>query len=60
MAVPDFQSMMLPFLQFAADREEVLPSGNQPRLGNRVGWCRSQILLKFIFSVDSFYLNASP
>jgi restriction system protein len=66
MPVPDFQSMMLPFLQFAidgnerelsevtehiaqhfnltpADREESVPSGNQTRLGNRVGWCRTHL-----------------
>ena len=66
MAVPDFQSMMLPFLQFAADgkehelsavtehiaqlfrltpedREDTVPSGNQTRLGNRVGWCRTHL-----------------
>jgi restriction system protein len=66
MPVPDFQSMMLPFLQFAADgkehelgevaehiaahfkltaveRDEPLPSGNQTRLLNRVGWCRTHL-----------------
>ena len=66
MAVPDFQSMMLPFLQFAADgnehelsavtehiaqhfnltpadREDMVPSGKQTRLGNRVGWCRTHL-----------------
>jgi restriction system protein len=66
MPVPDFQSMMLPFLQYAADgnehelsavtehiadyfnltsedREEMVPSGNQTRLGNRVGWCRTHL-----------------
>jgi restriction system protein len=66
MAVPDFQSMMLPFLQFAtdgnehelsavtehiaqhfkltpADREDMVPTGNQTRLGNRVGWCRTHL-----------------
>lgn len=26
-----------------ADREEVLPSGNQNRLANRVGWCRTHL-----------------
>jgi restriction system protein len=64
MPVPDFQSMMLPFLQLAADgeehdlseaadylathfklsyedRDELLPSGNQSRLDNRVGWIRT-------------------
>jgi len=66
MAVPDFQSMMLPFLQFAADgkehglsevtehiaqhfhltpadREDMVPTGNQSRLANRVGWCRTHL-----------------
>ena len=61
MAVPDFQSMFVPFLQVVSDgqdhttkgiteavanhfglskedREEMLPSGNQRRLNNRVGW----------------------
>jgi len=66
MAVPDFQSMMLPFLQYAADGkehdlggvsmaivnkfklsrediDELLPSGNQTRLFNRLGWCRTHL-----------------
>jgi restriction system protein len=66
MPVPDFQSMMLPFLRFAADgqehelrevtdhiaehfklspdeKDEPLPSGNQTRLDNRVGWCRTHL-----------------
>lgn len=66
MAVPDFQSMLLPFLQIIADgkehpikqitasiadamglskddREEMLPSGNQRRLANRVGWARTHL-----------------
>jgi restriction system protein len=66
MPVPDFQSMMLPYLQFLADgkehlfadsityiadhfklseqdRKETLPSGNQARLNNRVGWCRTHL-----------------
>lgn len=61
MAVPDFQSFMLPLLKLASDgaehtlteaidklaqefqlsnedRTELLPSGRQPRLNNRVGW----------------------
>jgi restriction system protein len=62
MAVPDYQSLMLPLLQFAARKEteistseavevlakelglteddlrEMLPSGVQPTLVNRVGW----------------------
>ena len=63
MAIPDFQSLMLPFLQFAADgeehsvadartpladqfglteeeRKELLPSGQQARLNNRVAWAK--------------------
>lgn len=66
MPVPDFQSMMVPFLAFLSDgkqrelrqvreaiaqhfklstqdREELLPSGNQTRLDNRVGWCRTHL-----------------
>ncbi len=66
MAVPDFQSMFVPFLQIAADgkehaikqisesvadamqlskedREEMLPSGSQRRLANRVGWARTHL-----------------
>lgn len=66
MAVPDFQSMFVPFLQITADgkeykikeitqaiadsmklskedREEFLPSGNQRRLANRVGWARTHL-----------------
>ncbi|MDZ7697492.1 MAG: restriction endonuclease [Deltaproteobacteria bacterium] len=61
MAVPDFQSIMLPLLELASDgkersladsreaiaevfnlsqeeREELLPSGTQPVLNNRVAW----------------------
>jgi restriction system protein len=61
MAIPDFQSMMLPILEFAQDgqthtnrdaveyiaeryqltleeRKELLPSGRQTRLANRVAW----------------------
>lgn len=63
MAVPDFQSLMLPLLCMAtdghehslavardrlaadfklsdADREELLPSGRQPRFSNRVAWAK--------------------
>lgn len=66
MPVPDFQSIMLPLLQFAADgkekkfseaidfiaahfkltqeeRAELLPSGNQSRFDNRVGWSRTHL-----------------
>ncbi|MEX1039648.1 MAG: restriction endonuclease [Pirellulaceae bacterium] len=66
MAVPDFQSMFIPFLQILsdgnehqikviaemiankmqlskADREMMLPSGNQRRLANRVGWARTHL-----------------
>lgn len=64
MAVPDYQTMMLPLLQLAADgeehrlrdaieelgdhfglgddeRKELLPSGRQAKLDNRVGWART-------------------
>jgi restriction system protein len=66
MPVPDFQSIMLPLLQFAADgkekkfseaidfiaeqfkltpeeQAELLPSGNQSRFDNRVGWARTHL-----------------
>lgn len=64
MAIPDYQSIMLPLLTFAADgnehslreaieglsenfgltdaeKNELLPSGQQPRFDNRVAWARS-------------------
>jgi restriction system protein len=63
MAIPDFQSIMLPLLEFASDgidhdnseaieyiatrfnlteqdRKQLLPSGQQRVLGNRVAWAR--------------------
>ncbi|MBI3461978.1 MAG: restriction endonuclease [Planctomycetes bacterium] len=63
MAIPDFQSLMLPLLKLAADgeehscadcrgpladqfglteeqRKELLPSGQQSRLNNRVAWAK--------------------
>ena len=66
MALPDFQSTMLPLLQFAGDRQEhslreavdsladhfglsaverkeLLPSGQQEVLNNRVGWARTYL-----------------
>lgn len=66
MAVPDFQSFMLPLLKMAADgnehslsesietlveqfrlgdedRRELLPSGRQARLDNRVGWALTHL-----------------
>ena len=66
MAIPDYQSIMLPLLRFAADgneyslrqaieglaekfgltdaeKNELLPSGQQPRFDNRVGWSRSYL-----------------
>ena len=66
MAVPDFQKMMLPYLEFLwdgnertskelvehmvqhfdltqEDRDEVLPSGSNRRLTNRVGWARAHL-----------------
>jgi restriction system protein len=66
MAVPDFQSLMLPLLRMAADghehslaeardlltvefklsetdRDELLPSGRQPRFANRVAWAKSYL-----------------
>lgn len=64
MAIPDFQSIMLPLLKYLGDekehqlqetidamagqfgltpedRREVLPSGRQPIIQNRVGWART-------------------
>ena len=64
--IPDYQSLMLPLLQYAADGEEhslresiealsasfslsendrtqLLPSGRQPVMDNRVGWARTYI-----------------
>lgn len=66
MAVPDFQSLMLPLLKLAtdgqphslaearevlaaqfelaqADRDELLPSGSQPKFSNRVAWAKSYL-----------------
>jgi restriction system protein len=66
MAVPDFQSLMLPLLKIAgdgqphslaearevlatefgltqADRDELLPSGNQAKFSNRVAWAKSYL-----------------
>jgi restriction system protein len=66
MAIPDFQSFMLPFLQILSDgqehslsevietlaeafglteddRKELLPSGRQAKLDNRVGWTRTHL-----------------
>lgn len=66
MAVPDFQSLMLPLLKVAADgqphslaearevlasafnltqaeRDELLPSGNQSKFSNRVAWAKSYL-----------------
>jgi restriction system protein len=66
MAIPDFQSIMLPLLRFAndgqehslretiealaeefaltaAERRELLPSGQQAMFDNRVGWARTYL-----------------
>ncbi|WP_320169825.1 restriction endonuclease [Maridesulfovibrio sp.] len=66
MAIPDYQTLMLPVLKVASDRKEhkfrdavelladefslsseerneLLPSGNQPLFNNRVGWARSYL-----------------
>lgn len=66
MAIPDFQSIMLPLLELAGDgevhsiheavevladhfslseeeRTKLLPSGQQPRFYNRVGWARTYL-----------------
>lgn len=67
MAIPDYQSLMLPLLKFLSDgqehktreaveklsdefglseeeRNELLPSGQQPIIDNRVGWARTYML----------------
>ena len=66
MAIPDFQTLMLPVLEYAAttnehslreatdyladqfdltekEQNELLPSGTQPLLYNRVGWARTYL-----------------
>jgi restriction system protein len=66
MAIPDYQTLMLPFLRLLADgsehtlpevteslavefnlteaeRNELLPSGNQEIMRNRVGWARTYL-----------------
>lgn len=66
MTIPDYQSIMLPLLKFAGDkqehtireaidhiadtfklteqdRKEVLPSGSQYIIDNRVGWARTYL-----------------
>jgi restriction system protein len=65
-AIPDYQSLMLPVLKLAgngaehrmsgvvdtfamqlklteAEREELLPSGKQPALNNRVHWAKTYL-----------------
>lgn len=67
MAIPDYQSLMLPLLKFLLDeqehktreavenlsddfelskkeRKELLPSGQQPIIDNRIGWARTYML----------------
>ena len=67
MAIPDYQSLMLPLLKFLNDgqernvreaidslsaefklseqeKQELLPSGQQPIIDNRIGWARTYIL----------------
>lgn len=67
MAIPDYQTIMLPLLKFSGDgqehnareaidyicsefkltdqeRQELLPSGLQPIIDNRVGWARTYLL----------------
>jgi restriction system protein len=66
MAIPDYQSLMLPFLKLLADgaehplsgltealvfefqlteaeQKELLPSGNQAIINNRIGWARTYL-----------------
>lgn len=67
MAIPDYQSLMLPLLRFLGDgqernvreaitqlcsefklttqeKEELLPSGQQPIIDNRIGWAKTYLL----------------
>jgi restriction system protein len=69
MAIPDYQTCMLPFLRHladgqehslrdaeealaahfrlsAADRAELLPSGQQGVFKNRIGWARTYLKLR--------------
>ena len=64
MAIPDYQTLMLPLLRYAGEKKELsnreaieylcnkfnlndreirelLPSGRQPTIDNRVGWART-------------------
>ena len=43
MAIPDFQSIMLPLLIIARDQKEMLPRERQARFDNRVAWARAYL-----------------
>lgn len=84
MAIPDFQSLMLPLLRVAADggehslaeareklatefnltesdREEPLPSGNDTKFSNRVGWAKAYLQQAgLLMSPRRGYFQASP
>src|SRR5690348_14030441 len=73
MAIPDYQSLLLPVLHVAsdgnehslsetietiaqqlglneADRDELLPSGKQPKFDNRISWARTYLQKALLLS----------
>jgi len=83
MGIPDYQSLMLPLLQYLSDgkernirevidylsskfklseeeKDELLPSGKQPIMDNRVGWARTYLLKAgLLFSPQRSYIEIS-
>jgi len=81
MAIPDYQSLMLPLLKFLSDKEEhkirevieklsdefnlseeerqeLLPSGQQPIINNRIGWAKTYMLKAgLLFSPKRGYIK---
>ena len=74
MAIPDYQSLMLPLLRYAADgeahflrdaysdladefglteeeRKELLPSGRQQVINNRIGWAKTYMVKAGLFEM---------
>lgn len=84
MAIPDYQSLMLPLLKFLSDkqehktreaveklsdefelsedeRKELLPSGQQQIIDNRIGWARTYMLKAGLLSSPKRgYIKISP